>query len=308
MIDLLQLSYLGLEDPNSEFYKHGKRLFNLNAIEFLLLLFTSGSPDLSKKLHIHANPKEPCDFLHKVFTETIREREAGGVQRNDFVQLLLKVRETVSLTIDEMAAEAFIFFTGGFETSSSTLTFTLYELALNSDIQQKLRTEIEDGLEANDGKLTYEMVFNFKYLDCVVKETLRKYPIIAGMLRKCTKKYQIPGTDLTIPEGQNVLIPIYSIHHDPEYYPSPDVFDPERFTVENSEGRNPVTFLAFGEGPRACIGERFGMLQVKLTLVKLLTNFDFSVCHKTTIPMKFKATAPFLAPIDGMTLKVKRFN
>lgn len=280
----------------------------MSPLELVKLLFTTSSPELSKKLGFHANPKESCDFLQKVFVETIKARETGGVQKNDFVQLLLKMRETVSLSVDEMAAEAFIFFTGGFETSSSTLTFCLYELALSSDIQQKLRAEIEDGLEGNDGTLTYEMLFNFKYLDCVVKETLRKYPIVPGMLRKCTKKYQIPETNLTIPEGQNLLIPIYSVHHDPEYYPSPEVFDPERFTPENSVDRNPITFLAFGEGPRACIGERFGMLQVKLALVKLLTNFDFSVCHKTTIPMKFKAAAPFLAPIDGMTLKVKRLN
>lgn len=230
------------------------------------------------------------------------------MQRNDFVQLLLKVRDTVSLTVDEMAAEAFIFFTGGFETSSTTLTFALYELALNSDIQQKLRRDIEDSLEGNAGKLNYDMIFQLKYLDCVVKETLRKYPVIPVMLRKCTKEYPIPGTILTIPENKIVLIPIYSIQHDPEYYPSPDDFDPERFSPENSEHRNPLTFLAFGEGPRACIGERFGMLQVKLALVKLLTNFDFSVCHKTTIPMEFKPTAPFLCPIDGMTIKVKRLN
>lgn len=188
------------------------------------------------------------------------------------------------------------------------MTFCLYELAQEASILQKLRREIEDGLEENEGKLTYDMLFQFKYLDCVVKETLRKYPVIPVMLRKCTKEYPIPGTNMTIPQGQNVLIPIYSIHRDPEYYPSPDVFDPERFSPENSESRNPSTFLAFGEGPRGCIGERFGMLQVKLALVKLLTNFDLSVCERTTIPMEFKASAPFMAPVDGMFLKVKRID
>jgi cytochrome P450 family 6 len=220
----------------------------------------------------------------------------------------LNVKESISLTTTELAAEAFIFFTGGFETSSTALTYALYELALNQDIQLKLRTEIEDGLEANEGKLTYDILFNFKYLDRVVKETLRKYPVIPVMLRRCTKEYDIPGTDLTIPEKMNVMIPIYSIHHDPEHYPSPEHFDPDRFLPENSKDRHPMAFLAFGEGPRNCIGERFGMLQVKVALVKLLTNFDFSVCSKTTIPMKFKPAAPFIAPIDGMTLKVKRFS
>lgn len=243
--------------------------------------------------------------MQKVFIETIKKREESGVPRNDFVQLLLKLRETVSLSLNEMAAEGFIFFSGGFETSSSTLTFCIYELSLNPEVQQRLRLEIQDGLNKNEGAISYDLLFHFEYLDMVVKETLRKYPIIPGMLRKCTKEYQIPETNLVIPEGQNVVIPIYSIQHDPEFYPEPSKFDPERFSAENSEGRDPMTFLAFGEGPRGCIGARFGMLQVKLALVKLLTNYEFKVCERTPIPMKFIAAAPFLAPAGGMWLEVK---
>lgn len=205
-----------------------------------------------------------------------------------------------------MAAESFIFFSGGFETSSSTLTFCVYELALNQDIQQKLREEIQNGLEENEGKITYDLLFSFKYLDMVTRETLRKYPIITGMLRRCTKEYKIPETDLVIPEGLNVLLPTYSIHHDPEFYPEPSKFDPERFSPENSEQRNPITFLAFGEGPRACIGVRFGMLQMKIAIVKLLMNFEINVCDKTPMPLEFVKSAPFLAPIGGMWLEMKK--
>lgn len=209
--------------------------------------------------------------------------------------------------MDEMAAESFIFFTGGYETSSSALTFCLYELALNPDIQQRLRIEIQEGLREDNG-VSYDLLFKLEYLDMVVKEALRKYPIIPAMLRKCTKDYPIPGTELVIPKGQNLMIPFYSIHHDEEFYPSPDKFDPERFSAENSKDRNPLTFLAFGEGPRGCIGERFGMLQVKIALVKLLTNFELEVCEKTTIPMKFIPTAPFLSPVGGMWLKVNQLE
>lgn len=293
-----------MEDPSSEFFKHGKRLFDLSPLELLKHLFTSAYPEFSRKLHLVANPKEPCDFLRKVFVQTLKEREESDIQRNDFLQLLLKLRETVTLSVDEMAAESFIFFTGGFETSSSTLTFCLYELSLNKDVQSRLREEIQEALKKNDGKITYDLLFHLQYLDMVVKETLRKYPIVPGMLRKCTKEYQIPGTEMVISEGTNVLIPIYSVQHDAEYYSKPEVFDPERFSPENSQDRNPLTFLAFGEGPRACIGMRFGLLQVKLGLVKLLTNFEFSICAKTPIPMKFVATAPFLNPEGGMWLEI----
>lgn len=105
----------GLENPNSEFYKQGRRLFDLSALEFLKFFFTSSCPNLARKMHLTANAKEPCDFLQKIFTQTIKDREVNNVQRNDFVQLLLKLRDSsaTSLTVDEMAAESFIFFTGG---------------------------------------------------------------------------------------------------------------------------------------------------------------------------------------------------
>lgn len=205
---------------------------------------------------MRVNPKEPVDFLHKVFIETIKQREKSGAQRNDYVQLLLKLKESASLTIDEMSAEAFIFFSGGFETSSTALTFCLYELCLNPEIQTRLRKEIQDGLEENEEKLSYDLLFHYQYLDMVLNEVLRKYPVIPVMMRKCTKTYAIPGTDLVINQGQGVMIPIYSIQHDAEHYPLPERFDPERFSPENSANRNPLTFLAFGEGPRNCIGMR----------------------------------------------------
>lgn len=95
-------------------FKQGQRLFNLGALEFLKFFFTSSCPDLARKLHLTANAKGPSDFLQKVFTQTLKEREDNkNIQRNDFVQLLLKLRDTTSLTVDEMAAESFIFFTGG---------------------------------------------------------------------------------------------------------------------------------------------------------------------------------------------------
>lgn len=90
----------------------------------------------------------------------------------------------------------------------------MYELALNPDIQTKLRDEISSGLSKNNGKLTYDLLFGFKYLDMVTNETLRKYPPIPSTARTCLKDYEIPGTSMVIPEGTFIEIPIYSIHHD----------------------------------------------------------------------------------------------
>ena len=99
-----------------------------------------------------------------------------------------------------------------------------------------------------------------QYLDKVVNETLRKYPTIGFLPRICTETYKVPDTDLVLEKGTRVIIPVYGIHHDPDYYPDPEIFDPERFNDENKAKRPNYTFLPFGEGPRICIG----MLSTKI--------------------------------------------
>lgn len=83
---------------------------------------------------------------------------------------------------------------------------------------------------------------------------MRIYPALAVLNRTCTKSIMLPTTSLYIEKGTDIVIPIYGIHHDPDIYPNPEVFDPERFSEENSIGRHPYAYLPFGEGPRICIG------------------------------------------------------
>lgn len=87
-----------------------------------------------------------------------------------------------------------------------------------------------------------------------ILETLRKYPPVPFISRRCLKDYIIPNTDVEIEKGIEVLIPILGLHRDPEYYPEPEKFIPERFSDEEKQIRFPFTYLPFGEGPRMCIG------------------------------------------------------
>lgn len=88
----------------------------------------------------------------------------------------------------------------------------------------------------------------------VVSETLRKYPTLPFLDRVANEDYKIPNSDLVLKKGTPVFIPMTGIHNDPEYYPDPKKFDPERFSIENKGARVPFTYFPFGEGPRACIG------------------------------------------------------
>lgn len=135
------------------------------------------------------------------------------------------------------------------------MSFALYELALNPDVQDKLAEEIRKYTSENGDKLTYDLLQEMKYLDMVVSETLRKYPPVGNLFRQCTKPYTIPGTNVLIEAETRVFIPIYAIHRDPKYYPNPEKFDPERFTPEEKAKRHPMIYMPFGEGPRNCIGK-----------------------------------------------------
>lgn len=100
------------------------------------------------------------------------------------------------------------------------------------------------------------------------------------------------------------MIPAYAIQRDPEYYPNPDRFDPERFSVDEIKKRDPCVYLPFGEGPRICVGIRFGMMQARIGLAILMQNFRFEPCDRTR--MAFSTNDIVLTTDSGLWLKVKR--
>lgn len=132
------------------------------------------------------------------------------------------------------------------------------------------------------------------------------YGPIFQLLRKASTDYKVPGSNLIIRKGTLILIPTYAIHMDSENYPEPEKFDPERFSDKNKANRHSMAFLPFGNGPRNCIGLRFGLMQSKIALIKLLTNYKFSPSPRTTIPMRFHSRSVVFAPPDGMWLKVEK--
>ena len=161
-----------LEDENSMFRKRGKEITDLDALGLLKFFFTSSFPELSRKMHLTANKKSVIDFFYNTFKTNMEQRERQNITRKDFLQILLELKKNASLTVPELAAESFIFFLGGFETSSTLSVFTIYELALNPDIQETLRDEIKTGIDDNDGKLTYDLLLSFITISRYLKENM----------------------------------------------------------------------------------------------------------------------------------------
>ncbi|XP_025113307.1 cytochrome P450 3A19-like [Pomacea canaliculata] len=99
------------------------------------------------------------------------------------------------------------------------------------------------------------------------------YPAVNIVNRLASETVTIKG--VTIPKGAGVLIPIVNVLNDPEYFPEPDKFIPERFSEENKGSRNPMAFLSFGYGPRLCIGMRLALLEIKIAMVHVLRAVKF---------------------------------
>ena len=113
----------------------------------------------------------------------------------------------------------------------------------------------------------------------VIDETLRIFPTAVRLDRIASENYEFEG--MKIVKDQQIIVPIWAIHHDPEVYPDPDRFDPERFNNENRKNIDSNTYLPFGIGPRNCLGMRFALLNIKLCISKVLTKFRFETCDQT---------------------------
>lgn len=137
-------------------------------------------------------------------------------------------------------------------------------------------------------------------------ETLRKHPPVAILERNADRDYKLPDSDIVIKKGRKIMIPTFAMHHDADHFPDPDRYDPDRFSAEQVAKRDPYCYLPFGEGPRICIGMRFGTIQARVGLASLLKRFRFGVCDKTQIPVKYSKTNFILGPANGVWLRVEK--
>lgn len=247
-------------------------------------------------------------------------REKNNVSRKDFMHLLLQLRNTGkvedddwkatksttaihSLSVEQCAAQVFIFYIAGFETTSSTMSYFMYELAQHPDMMTKLQTEIDSTLKKHDGQLTYESIQEMKFLECCINETLRKYPSLTFLNRVCTKDYQIPDSKFKIEKGMGVIISLYGLHHDPNIFPHPESFRPQRFE-EGQKDFNEKYYMPFGDGPRNCIGYRMGKMVSKIGLVLMLKSYNFTALDNK--PLEFDPRPVTLIANGGILLKVSK--
>ncbi|XP_070341489.1 cytochrome P450 3A12-like [Equus asinus] len=259
-------------------------------------------------IHICMFPKRVTDF----FTKSVKRMKESRLKdkqkhRVDFLQLMInsqnsKEMDTHKALSDlELVAQSIIFIFAGYETTSTSLSFLMYLLATHPDVQQKLQDEI-DVTFPNKALPTYDTLLQMEYLDMVLNESLRLFPIAGRLERVCKKDVEING--VLIPKGTVVMVPTFILHRASEFWPEPEEFCPERFSKNNKDSINPYIYLPFGTGPRNCIGMRFAIMNMKLAIVRVLQNFSFKPCKETQIPLKI-GNQGLIQPQKPIVLKVE---
>ncbi|CAF1351985.1 unnamed protein product [Rotaria sordida] len=310
-----------LQNENITIINHLKTFFTLSAANLFLLVFFL-SPRLARHLSKKGYsmiPRDTTNYLTQLVDQILARRRQHSERRNDFIQMMIDHEEEVkheeqtdkperqsailkkTLNDKEILGQALVFLVAGYETTSVLLSFFFYVMATEPVIQEKVYNEIHQ--ELGDDEVTYEKLNQLQYLDMVINETLRIYPPFTRFERVASKDYQFGNYD--IPKGSIISVPVYPIHHDPNVWPEPEKFIPERFLSTEKAKRHPMTYLPFGDGPRNCIGMRFALLEAKLAIVKALRLVEIQKCDKTEVPVQL-GQLTVLSSKNPIWLRVER--
>nr|ABB69054.1 cytochrome P450 [Helicoverpa armigera] len=313
---------------NNIFRKIADLIFDIQGFRAFKNVARAIWPSVFYGLGFRAFPREIDNFFNNLMSGIFKGREYKPTNRNDFVDLVLKLSNNKTMTgdsllnmksdadkkvvleVDEemLVAQCVLFFAAGFETSSTTLSYALYELAKNPEAQEKALAEVDEYLRRHDNTLKYECVAGTPYLEACVDEALRLYPVLGLLTREVAEDYTFPS-GLEVEKGLRVHLPVYHLHHHPEHFPDPEQFRPERFLAENKQNIKPYTYMPFGEGPRICIGMRFARMQMAAGLLTLLKKYRVELAPGMKRELVFEPGAIVTQPIGGIKLKfVEREN
>ncbi|CAH4028008.1 unnamed protein product [Pieris brassicae] len=309
-----------LDDGSNPFVKIGQKIFEASNIRGIKVVSRLIWPSIFYNLGFKAFPSEVPEFFSNLLTNVFEQRQYKNSGRHDFVDLVLglsadkfltgdsisnlkgeKKKTTLEVDHDLLSSQCTLFFAAGFETSATTLSFMLFEMAKNPNIQKRVLDEVDDYFSKND-KLSYECVSETPLLDACINETLRLYPLIGVLTRELVEDYKLPSGVL-LNKGMRIHIPVQHIQRNSEYFPDPDVFRPERFMGDEKESIKPFTYMPFGEGPRTCIGMRFAKMQITAGLLTILRKIRVELAPDTHMTVELEPRAMTTQPKHGIYLK-----
>ena len=243
-------------------------------------------------------------FTKKVIREKRVQFEENMANNNQtgpiaFLDLLLQavLPDGSRLNDSDIQEEVDTFMFEGHDTTACAISWSLYLLGKNPQIMDKVVAEQKEIFKENTfSQVTQTDLTKMKYLECCIKEALRLYPSVPIIGRKCEKDCFIDGE--FVEKGVSVMVFVHLLHRNPEIWPNPEEFIPERFLEATK--RNPYAYVPFSAGPRNCIGQRFAMMELKTVLSHLLRQLDFTSMDKKIKPIVEVITRPF----NGVNSKI----
>lgn len=199
-------------------------------------------------------------------------------KRVAFLDMLLLYQRTANLTDEDIREEVDTFMFEGHDTTAAAANWGMHLIGSHQEVQQKIHKELDEVFGGSSRSITDEDLKKLKYLECVIKETLRLFPSVPMFGRELKEDFSIGDAD--IPKGATLLVLTSALHRDPRFFPDPLKFNPERFLLENSVGRHPYAYVPFSAGQRNCIGQKFAMNEEKVLLASILRNFTIKAHQK----------------------------
>ncbi|CAH0579520.1 unnamed protein product [Chrysodeixis includens] len=251
-----------LKDRTNEFFMAGQQAISFTIWRKIYYFLTIQFPIIAKLMQflgLQLLPPAGTVFFRKIVSDSIAYRKKNNIIRHDFINILTEISE--DWTLDEITGQIYFAFLASYESSTSTLSLCIHELALNPDIEEKLYQEVRSHQE-RAGELTFEDLPELKYLDCVLSEISRKWSAAVIMDRVCSSGYVLPppregGKEYEVKVGDTIYNVVNPLHLDPNYFSDPEVFDPTRFSEGNKQNIKSFTYMPFGMGPRNCLGKQF---------------------------------------------------
>jgi cytochrome P450 len=238
-------------------------------------------------------------MLEEVIMPIIEERRTSTEDRGDLLSMLLLARDDDGngMTDAQIRDEALTIVLAGHETTANALTWALYLLSQNPDVEAKLQQEVDSVLAGRVPAL--DDLKQLPYTEMVLKEAMRLYPPAWSVSRQTQEATELAG--YPIRRKSMVIISIYAAHRDERFFPNPETFDPERFIPENEAQLHKYAYLPFGGGSRVCIGNAFAMMEARLILASIVQRYRLSLLDGHNVEPDPQLT---LRPKYGMKMRL----